>query len=126
MNSVQLPFLVEGILMSVCALSGMFLGRSGKPYGKGKLIVHLFFFAWFTTGFGFIQYGLFTPEAMKETVLWIPVGVMGLMILVQFVTGVIMMASKAAEKKLWMIHAASAILMLLSDVGAFIIAGIRS
>jgi len=99
---------------------GILLGRAGRPYGKVKLIIHLFLFAWLTVGFGFIVYGLSATHVMK--VIWIPVAVMGLTILTQLVTGILMLASKKAPP---MIHMSSAILLLLSDACAFIITGLR-
>jgi hypothetical protein len=124
MNTTQLPFLVEGILILASMIFGILLHRAGKPYGKVKLVIHLFFFIWFFVGFAFILYGLFTIEVMK--VIWIPVIMMGLMILTQLVTGILMIAFKKAGKALPTIHVISAILLFLSDICAFIITGHRS
>ncbi len=124
MNATQLPFLVEGILILGTMLFGILLNRGRKPYGKVKLVIHLFLFIWLTAGFVFILYGLFTINVIKMT--WIPVAMMGLMILTQLVTGILMLASKKAGKALPMIHLLSAILMVLSDICAFIITGLRS
>lgn len=124
MNATQLPFLAEGILILANMIFGILLARAGRPYGKVKLVIHLFLFLWLTVGFAFILYGLFTMNVTKVT--WIPVALMGLMILTQLVTGVLMLASKKAGKVLPMIHIISAILMVLSDVCAFIITGNRS
>jgi hypothetical protein len=124
MNISQSPFLVEGILILACMIFGILLGRAGKPYGKVKLVIHLLLFIWLTVGFVFILYGIFTTNVMH--VISIPVAIMGLMILAEIVNGILMMASKKAEKALPMIHKLAAILMLLSDICAFIIAGLRS
>ncbi len=124
MNATQLPFLVEGILILGTMLFGILLNRGRKPYGKVKLVIHLFLFIWLTAGFVFILYGLFTINVIKMT--WIPVAMMGLMILTQLVTGILMLASKRAGEALPMIHLLSAILMVLSDICAFIITGLRS
>ncbi len=121
MNSTQLPFLVEGILILAGMIFGILLDRAGKPYGKVKLVIHLFFFVWFTTGFAFILYGLSKINVTQAT--WISVAMMGLMILIQLVTGILMIASKKAGKALPKIHFASAILLFLSDISAFIITG---
>jgi hypothetical protein len=123
MNTTQLPFLVEGILMLAAGIFGILLDRAGKPFGKVKLGIHLFFFVWLSVGSGFILYGLLAMNAMQ--VIWIPVGIMVLMILIQLITGIILLASKTIGK-LPKIHLVSAILMVLSDIGAFIIAGFRS
>ena len=123
MNPVQLPFLVEGILVLVAMTFGILLSRKGKPYGKVKLVVHLFFFVWFATGFGFILHGLSKGSAMNVT--WLPVSVMGLTILTQFVSGLVMLAARNAGKVLPKIHLASALLLLASDICAFFITGFR-
>ncbi len=124
MNATQLPFLVEGILILASMLFGLLLHRAGKPYGKVKLVIHLFLFTWFTVGFAFILYGLLKIDTMK--VMWIPVVTMGLMILTQLGTGILMIASKKAGKVLPRIHIISAILLILSDICAYIITGHRS
>jgi len=120
MNSAQLPFLVEGILILVCMVFGTLLGRAGKPYGRVKLITHIFLFAWLTTGFGFTFYGLLTMNGSQ--MIWIPMSIFGLTILIQLVTGIIMMVSRSVGKSLPMIHLGSAILMILSDISALGIA----
>jgi CHASE2 domain-containing sensor protein len=124
MNSTQLPFLVEGILMLMAGIFGILLGKAGKPYGKVKVAIHLFLYTWLAVGFAFILYGLSKIDIMSTT--WIPVAMMGLMILIQPVTGILLLASKKAGKALPKIHMSSAIPMILSDVCAFIIAGLRS
>ncbi|HTE83371.1 MAG TPA: hypothetical protein VK821_01400 [Dehalococcoidia bacterium] len=124
MNATQLPFLVEGILVLATIILGILLGRAAKPYGRVKLVIHLFLFVWLTVGVGFISYGLLTINVMK--LISISVAIMSLMILTQLITGIIMLASKKVGKTLPMIHVSSAILLVLSDISAFIIAGVRS
>ena len=123
MNNTQLPFLVGGILILTSMAFGILLDRAGKPYGKVKLVIHLFFAAWFTAGFAFILYGVLTMNATKG--IWVPVALMGLAILTQLVTGILMLASRKAGKAFPKVHLFSAILMLLSDICAFFIAGVR-
>jgi hypothetical protein len=120
MSRAQPPFLVGGILILAAMAVGILLGRAGKPYGTVKLIIHLFLFAWFSVGFAFIVYGVAIANVTK--VIWIPVAVMGLMILTQLFTGALMLASKKTPP---VIHLSSAILMILSDACAFIIAGLH-
>jgi hypothetical protein len=43
MSIALAPFIVEGILILASAVFGFLLGRTGKPYGKVKLIFHIFF-----------------------------------------------------------------------------------
>jgi hypothetical protein len=108
--------------MLTAGIFGILLGRAGKPYGKVKLFIHLFFFVWLAVGFGFIF--AVTIKAMTPTL--VPVAIMGLTILTQLVVGTLMLASKKAGKALQTIHISSAILMVLSDICAFIITGLRS
>jgi hypothetical protein len=121
MNATQLPFLVEGILMVTAIIFGIMLSKAGKPYGKVKVVIHLFLYTWLTVGFGFIFAG--TLKAM--TVILVPVILFGLAVLTQPVTGIMMMVSKKTGKVLPRIHLVSAILMVLSDICAFIVAGAR-
>jgi len=121
MNPTQLPFLVEGILVIVCMIFGLLLSKAGKPYGKIKLVIHLFFFLWFSVGFGFISYGVFVTNIIQA--LWIPVAIMGLMLFVQLATGAFLLFSKNAKRSLARIHLIAASVMLVVDVISFIISG---
>ena len=124
MNTTQLPFLVEGLLILTAMIFGVLLDRAGKPYGKVKLVIHLFFVLWFFVGFVFILNELFKIHV--ATVTWIPVALMGLMILTQLVTGILMLISEKAGRTLPRVHVISAILLLLSDICVFIVTGNRS
>jgi len=122
MNPVQLPFLVEAVLIAVTILLGFLLRKSGKPYGKWKLVGHIFFYLWFTTGYGFIASTLRTPGTGIAT--WILVVAMGLAILVQLATGVAMIGTKTPVKILPKVHLVAAIVLLIADLGAFLTTGI--
>jgi heme A synthase len=124
MNPTQLPLLVEGILILIAGTFGFILGRAGRPYGKVKLAVHLFFVLWFAVGYGFIAYAILTKGSATMGIL-VPVTVMGLAILTQLVTGILMLASKKAEKAIPKIHIVSASLLVASDICAFFMAGLR-
>lgn len=123
MNHTQITFLVEFILMSVALIYGILLHRKGKPYGKVKLVIHIFFYVWLTVGYGFITYSLTGINVARA--LWIPVVVIGLMIVAQLVTGVLAIVFKNVGKALPNFHLIAAILMILSDICAFIIAGLH-
>jgi hypothetical protein len=125
MNGTQLPFLVEGILLVTAGIFGLLLDRAGKPYGRVKLVVHLFFALWFTVGFGFIVYGIHAMGGATKGI-WIPVAVMSLAILTQLVTGILMLASRKTGLAFPKIHLFSAIVLVLSDICAFFMAGLRS
>ena len=124
MNATQLPFLAEGVLILIAGLFGILLDRAGKPYGKVKLVFHLFFILWLSTGFGFISYGILTMRSATRGI-WIPVAVIDFAILVQLVTGIKMLASQKAGKVFPNIHLSSAIIIVLSDICAFLMAGYR-
>ncbi|MGA2142274.1 MAG: hypothetical protein ABSG94_07615 [Brevinematales bacterium] len=124
MNATQLPFLVEGIIILIAGILGIFLHRAGKPYGKVKVAFHIFFFLWFSVGFGFIFTSILKMGSETKGIL-IPVSIMGLAILVQLVTGIKILASKKTGNIFPKIHLFSAITMVLSDICAFIMAGIR-
>jgi hypothetical protein len=120
MNPTQLPFLVEAVLILVAMAIGVFLDRAGRPFGKVKLGFHIFFALWFTVGFGFILYGI--SRASVSALVWIPVALMGLAILGQLVTGILMLAGKTARAYV-NTHLVSAIVLLLADACAFFLAG---
>lgn len=119
MNAIQLPFLVEAVLLLVAMVLGGFLGRKGKPYGKVKLGFHLFFFLWFTMGYYFIAQGLFTES---WTALEVLVAVMGLALATQLVSGLVLLFRKAAVPWLPIVHGSSAALVLVADLAALILA----
>lgn len=115
------PYIVEGIIILACAVFGFLLEKKGKPYGKVKLIVHLFFFLWFSLGYYFIVSG--TMKAMSSAL--IPVIVMGVALLCQLVGGIMMLARKETGKTLQAIHKASAAVMLLADVCGLILVAVQ-
>lgn len=120
MNPALAPFVVEGLLIIVAAVFGFLVGKKGKPYGKVKLIVHLFFVAWFTMGMVFILLG--TIKAIS--ILIIPVALMAVALLIQIIVGIRMLVSREAGKILPLLHKVSATVLLLSDICALIIAAI--
>ena len=122
MNPVQLPFLVEAILITATMLLGFLLRKSEKPYGKLKLVAHIFFYLWFTTGYGFIASSLWASGSGIAT--WLLVGLMGLLILVQLGTGIAMMIARIPGKTLPKVHLVAAFALLFADIGAFVGAGI--
>ena len=123
-STAQAPFLVEGVLTGLAAVFGILVGKGGKPYGKVTLLIHLFFYVWLTVGFGFIVYGVSIASATK--IVWILVAVMGVTIVIQLVTAVLMLNSEKVGKPLPLVHIVSAVLLGLAAIGAFIITGLRS
>ncbi|MDA8409283.1 MAG: hypothetical protein M0001_02705 [Treponema sp.] len=121
MNIALAPFIVEGILALICAVIGLLLWKARKPYGKVRIIIHVFFFAWLTMGYMFIFLGgIKAPSALM-----IPVVFIGVALLVQLVAGISMLASKEAGKTLPRVHGVSAIVMIAADIGALIMTALR-
>jgi hypothetical protein len=121
MNATQLPFLVEGILILATMGLGVLVKAKAKPYGKVRLGFHLFFFLWFATGYAFIAPAFAAHPGTPA--LWAPIVLMGLAIVAQLVTGVMMIAAKTLPKALPMVHGAAAAVLLLSAVAGFFLAG---
>ncbi len=122
MKQGQLPFLVEAGILLVAMILGAFLGRKAKPYGKVKLGFHLFFFLWFSMGYYFLMQILFTPRVWSGV--GIAVAVMGLALVTQVVTGLILLLTKKPNKMLPILHGGSAVVLLIVDVTALFLAGI--
>ena len=123
-STAQAPFLVEAVLTGLAAVFGILVGKGGKPYGKVTLLIHLFFYVWLTVGFGFIVYGVSIASA--TTIVWILLAVMGVTIVIQLVTAVLMLNSEKVGKALPLVHIVSAVLLGLAGIGAFIITGLRT
>jgi hypothetical protein len=122
-STAQAPFLVSAVLTGLAAVFGILVGRGGKPYRKVTLLIHLFFYIWLTIGFGFVVYGVSIASATKT--IWIAVTVMGVTIVIQLVTAVLMLNAERVGKVLPLVHIVSAVLLGLSEIGAFIATGLR-
>jgi p-aminobenzoyl-glutamate transporter AbgT len=121
MNATQLPFLVEGLIIVAAGIFGWFIRRAKKPYRAWKVVVHLFFFAWFSLGYWYVSEGLtFKNYAPLLAVLVI---VEGLAIAVQIATGLVLLLSKKSRQRLPAVHLVSAVVMLAADVTALVAAG---
>jgi hypothetical protein len=124
MSTAQAPFLVAAVLTGLTSIFGILVGKGGKPYGTVKLLIHLFFYVWLTFGFGFIVYGVSIASAPK--IIWILLAVMGAAIVIQLVTAVLMLNAERVAKGIALVHIASAVVLGLSEIGAFIITGLRT
>ena len=122
MNATQLPFVVEAVLILVAMVLGGLLGRKPRPYGKVKVSFHIFFALWFTLGYYFIAQGIFSVRLPLATA--VSILVMGIALLVQIVSGVVMLSSTARGKRLPVVHGTSATIVLVADVVAFVLAGL--
>jgi hypothetical protein len=122
-SPAQAPFLVAAVLTGLAAIFGILVGKGGKPYGNVRLLIHLFFYVWLTVGFGFIVYGVSIANPTK--MIWIAVAVMGVTIVIQLVTAVLMLNAERVGKALPLVHISSAVLLGLSEIGAFIVTGLH-
>jgi hypothetical protein len=121
MNVALAPFVVEGLLILAAAFFGISLGRRGKPYGKIKLIIHLFFFVWLSTGYFFILVG--TLKSMSSA--FVPVAIMGIALVCQLIAGILMLMRKRGPGVLRVIHGISASVMLLADICGLVLVAIH-
>jgi hypothetical protein len=108
----------------MASIFGILVGRGGKPYRRVTLLVHLFFFIWLTIGFGFVVYGVSIASA--TTIIWVLVALMGVTIVIQLVSAVLMLNAEKVGKALPLVHIVSAVLLGLSAIGAFIFTGLRA
>jgi hypothetical protein len=121
MNVALAPFIVEGALIVVAAIFGYLIGRKGKPYGKVKLVAHLFFFAWFSTGMAYILMG-----TLKEmSLVAIPVFAMAACLIAQLIVGIRMLTAKETGARLPLVHKSSAAAMLVADLVALVITALK-
>jgi len=102
MNQLQIALTVEAVLIIVAMLFGWWVSRKRQPYGKGKVGVHLFFFLWFSTGYGFIAT---SPSLTTAPVVVVAsIVVMGLALAVQLGTGLVMLVRPPTQPLLPRIH----------------------
>jgi len=120
-NAVQLPLVVEAVLLLVAMAFGAALGLRAKPYGKVKLSFHLFFFLWFATGYYFVAQAVWSSHGWNGP--GIAVLVMGIALLVQLATGLRMLVSKKPRNRWPIVHGVSAGFVLVADIAAFLLSG---
>lgn len=121
MNNIQLPFLVEALLIVIAGLFGFLLRRKGRPYGWGKLITHLFFYVWLTVGYGYVVYSLTISPV--PAAIWYPALLMGAAVVAQVATGIALLAKKGVRMGLIRTHLTSAVVMVISSLASFVVAG---
>ncbi len=121
MNVTPLQFAVEALIILAAAVVGWFIRRAKKPYRAWKVIVHVFFFAWLFMGYWYITEGL-TFQSYKPLLAVLTIAV-GVMMAVQFVTGLVMLFSKKSRQRLPAVHLGSAIAVLIFDLAAMVAAG---
>ncbi len=119
MNAMQVPLLVEIVLILTAMVLGFFLFRTKKPYGKVRLAFHVFFAVWFAFGYSFVASSVWLTQGLSGT--GIAILVMGAALLVQVATGLGLLVSKA-RLVLAAVHGTSAFLVLISAAVAFFLA----
>lgn len=119
MDSVLVSVIVTGIYFVIAAAVGGRLGRLGKPYGVGKLAIHIILFLLVTTGLIASVYKLqgVIHDKLYST---ISLYVIGLTLLTNLVIGVIMAIIKKVNPKLVLVHKLSTLLMAVSIIASII------
>lgn len=122
MNPLQVALTVEAVLIVVAMLFGWWVSRKRRPYGKVKVGLHLFFFLWFSTGYGFIATSPSLATATQAVV--VAIAAMGLALAVQVGTGLVMLVRPPTRPVLPRTHLVSAALLLVCDLAAFTLSGL--
>lgn len=122
MNPVQIPFLVEALILVGGGLLGWWLSRKGRPYGKVKAGFHIFFFVWFSVGLGYIATGVFSTGPASAAL--VPMLVMLAAWMTQVSTGLVLLFGKTAPARLVAVHLWSAAALLLADAAAFVVTAV--
>lgn len=125
MNSVLISVVVMGVFVAVTSGVGLRLDHFGKPYGAGKLTMHIILFFFVAAGLIASIYKLdgVVHEKLYSTV---SLYITGLAVITNSITGFVMSVIKMANKKLISIHKTSTTLMAFSILlgVAFLISGI--
>ena len=117
MNSVLTSVTVMGLFVAVTSAIGLRLDHFGKPYGAGKLTIHIILFFFVAAG---LIASLYKLEGAVHEKLFSTVSLyaVGLTVLTNAITGFVMSIIKTINKKLISIHKFSTILMALSIVSS--------
>jgi hypothetical protein len=112
-NSVLISVIVMGMFVAVTSGVGLRLDHFGKPYGAGKLTIHIVLFFFVAAGLVASIYKLdgVVHEKFYSTV---SLYITGMAVLTNSITGLVMSIITIANKKLISIHKTSTILMAFS------------
>ncbi len=119
MDSVLNSVIVTGVFFVMNAAVGGYLGRLGKPYGVGKLAVHIILFLLVLAG---LIASIYKLQGVIENKLYstISLYVAGLTLLTNFTIGISMVIIKQKNQKLVLVHKLSTLLMGVSIIASMI------
>lgn len=119
-KSVLISLVVTGVFLVIAAIVGSRLGRSQKPYGVMKLVVHIVLFLLVLSGVVASIYKLqiFVHDNLYPS---IALYVTGLTLLTNLVVGISMIIVKHKKKKLILAYKLSTLLMAGSIVASIIL-----
>jgi hypothetical protein len=119
MDSVLNSVIVTGVFFVLNAAVGGYLGRLGKPYGVGKLAIHIILFLLVLGG---VIASIYKLQGVMENKLYstISLYVAGLTLLANLVIGAIMAIIKKVNPKLVLAHKLSTLLMGVSIIASMI------
>ena len=119
MNSVLNSVVVMGLFVAVSSAVGLRLDRSGKPYGAGKLSIHIILFFFIAAG---LIASIYKLDAVihEKTYAMLSLYIVGLTVLTNSITGTVMAIIKMVNKKLIQLHKFSTILMALSILSSIV------
>ncbi len=120
MESLIASLIGTVVFLIAAVVVGYLLGKSGKPYGAVKSVLHIALFVLISSGLIASIYkanGL-PPDARY---LALPLYVMALMLLANLVVGTKMLLIKRSDRKLIAIHKTSTSIMALSLVVSIVL-----
>jgi len=121
MDSVLNSLVVTGIFLAIAAVVGIRLGRSGKPYGYGKVALHIILFILVLSGVIASIYKLqLIADAGHYSKLSLYVTLLAL--LTNVAVGIRMIVMKRTNAKMIAIHKLSTFIMALSLVVSILFA----
>ena len=110
MNSVLIYCVVTLLLIAVQYLAGKSLQRSGKPYKASTLVFHILLALAITAGVSFINVEFQETIPVKQFPV-ISMGIAGLLLWVNIITGIILAVRKKVKKGLVVTHKISMFLI---------------
>ncbi len=120
MDSVLNSVIVTGVFFAMNAAVGGYLGRLGKPYGVGKLAIHIILFLLVLGGIIASVYKLQGVIGENKLYSTVSLYVTGLTLLTNLIIGVSMTMIKKVNPKLVLVHKLSTLLMGVSIIASII------
>lgn len=121
MDSVLNSLVVTGIFLAIAAGVGIRLGRSGKPYGFGKVAIHIILFILVLSG---VIASIYKLESMTDAGHYskLSLYVTLLALLTNVAVGIRMIVVKRTNVSMIAVHKSSTFIMALSLIVSIIFA----